>query len=965
MLTDRTLRLEYDPSGEFEDRPSQAFWYREQPVPPYQVAENEDGAIEIETAYLHVCYLPEGTGFTNNNLAITLKESNTTWHYDQADPLNLKGTTRTLDNVDGALPLEMGLISRSGWSVYNDSDSLVFNQDGWLETRQAHLDYKDIYFFAYGQDYQACLTDFTRLSGPAPMIPRWALGVWWSRYWAYSADELLGVVDEFAAHQVPLSVCIVDMDWHTTGRDGGGWTGYTWNRELFPEPEGFIAALHDRGLKTALNLHPADGVHHHEEQYLAMAVRLGHDNHDKKPIPFRIADPQFTRAYFEILHHPEEAKGVDFWWLDWQQGTASDLSGLDPLWWLNHLHFYDLGRSGQKRPFIFSRWGGLGNHRYPIGFSGDTVVSWQSLAFQPYFTASAANVNYGWWSHDIGGHMGGIEDSELYARWVQFGVFSPILRLHSTNNRFHERRPWGHDAETERAANHALRLRHSLIPYIYSMAWRNHTESTPLIRPIYHQHADDEPAYHCPDQYFFGSELIAAPFTKPADVDTRLSRQVVWLPQGEEWYDFFSGSRYPSNCWHAVYGELDEIPVIAKAGAIVPLTPDDGQNKCDNPDTLAIHCFPGADNEFKLYEDDGLHRHALTTISQRWSPQKWQIRIDATEGGCEVLPANRTYQILLRGVLPHVTVSATCNAKTINIETAYRGYTQTLEISGISVRPQELLTLSISPEDKIFKTPQDYQLRMTQKMVRAFRLETNIKSKLFAALPNILNDFQRLADYELDLTSTQRRALAEVITGAGWHRYSHYTTGNTEIHNTDTIRYKLSAQDMNRQPESHKGTAPQFAVLTIGRENLSFHKGSQPTQGRVTLAGWFNTLPDRFRKDAALSQDAVVQFSITGVPGHNAYLTINDKQVEITTGQHPGPTVTIQANTPDWLALINGEVSPEELFLGGKITVTGDLEFVLSLVDVLHIAPLGKFLPDLWQLIFNYFDFHTQSLGKA
>jgi putative sterol carrier protein len=122
---------------------------------------------------------------------------------------------------------------------------------------------------------------------------------------------------------------------------------------------------------------------------------------------------------------------------------------------------------------------------------------------------------------------------------------------------------------------------------------------------------------------------------------------------------------------------------------------------------------------------------------------------------------------------------------------------------------------------------------------------------------------------------------------------------------------------------------------------------------------------DRFRKDAALSQDAVVQFSIIGVPGHNAYLTINDKQVEITTGQHSGPTVTVQANTPDWLTLINGEGSPEELFLGGKINVTGDLEFVLSLVDVLHIAPPGKYLPDLWRLIFNYFDFHTQSLGKA
>src|SRR5690606_29482521 len=124
------------------------------------------------------------------------------------------------------------------------------------------------------------------------------------------------------------------------------------------------------------------------------------------------------------------------------------------------------------RTFIFSRWGGLGNHRYPIGFSGDTHVTWRSLAYQPYFTATAANVGYGWWSHDIGGHTFGIEEPELYLRWVQYGVFSPIFRLHSTKNHFHERLPWKYDAEIGRLASDMLRLRHQLIPYLYSMSWK-------------------------------------------------------------------------------------------------------------------------------------------------------------------------------------------------------------------------------------------------------------------------------------------------------------------------------------------------------------------------------------------------------------------------------------------------------------------------------------------------------------
>ena len=215
-------------------------------------------------------------------------------------------------------------------------------------------------------------------------------------------------------------------------------------------------------------------------------------------------------------------------------GRTSGLPGLDPLWWLNHLHFYDLGAAaGIGGPFIFSRWGGLGNHRYPIGFSGDTVVTWESLAFQPYFTATAANVGYGWWSHDIGGHYGGIEDAELYARWVQFGVFSPILRLHSTNNPYQDRRPWGSgNAEMLRVTRDAMQLRHALIPYLYTLAWRNATEDVPPIRPMYYDYPESEEAYRCPQQYLFGTELIVAPFTSPARPRYAAGRQVVWLPEG-------------------------------------------------------------------------------------------------------------------------------------------------------------------------------------------------------------------------------------------------------------------------------------------------------------------------------------------------------------------------------------------------------------------------------------------------
>ena len=578
VLTGRLIRMEFSPSGTFEDHPSQAFWYRRQPVPIFDAIANEQ-RVEIETERLHLNYRVTPGGFTAAALQVIIKSTGHTWHYgDNAWRTgNLGGTYRTLDEAAGFVRPDPGLMASSGGAAYDDSKSLVFNADSWLELR-AHPENQDIYFFGYGFDFAACQRDLARIAGRTPMVPRYILGNWWSRYWAYSAEELLGLMNEFKANDVPLSVCIVDMDWHLTetGNTSTGWTGYTWNRKLFPEPEGFIEELHNLGLKTALNLHPAEGIHPHEAQYPAFAKFMGVDPESNDAIPFDIADPKFTQGYFEILHHPLEAQGVDFWWIDWQQGQLSSLPGLDPLCWLNHLHFYDLGRDGSKRPFIFSRWGGLGNHRYPIGFSGDTVIGWEALDFQPGFTSTAANVGYGWWSHDIGGHMGGIEEDELYTRWVQYGVFSPILRLHCTNNPFHERRPWMRGPAANQAASRAMRLRHALIPYIYTMSWRNYQTGLPLITPVYYTDPNENTfTFAAYNTYGFGSELLAAPFTKPAHPETGLSRQTVWLPQGE-WYDFFSGERLQGGGWHTLYGVLADIPVFAKAGAIVPLAPEGG-----------------------------------------------------------------------------------------------------------------------------------------------------------------------------------------------------------------------------------------------------------------------------------------------------------------------------------------------------------------------------------------------------
>ncbi|KAA3660721.1 MAG: DUF5110 domain-containing protein, partial [Chloroflexi bacterium] len=741
-------------------------------------------------------------------------------------------------------------------------------------------------------------------------------------------------------------------------------TGYTWNRDLFPDPKAFIAKLHQRNLKPALNLHPAEGIHDHEEPYAAMAKHMDIDPETKVPIPFSIADPHFTKAYFELLHHPQEVDGVDFWWMDWQQGTASGLVGLDPLWWLNHLHFYDLGRGGEKRPFIFSRWGGLGNHRYPIGFSGDTVVSWESLAFQPYFTATAANVNYGWWSHDIGGHMGGIEEPELYVRWVQYGVFSPILRLHCTNVAFHERRPWGYDAETDQLVSHAMRLRHAFIPYLYTMAWRNHTAHVPLIRAMYVENPHDEPAYHCPDQYWFGSELVAAPFISPADPDTRLSRQVVWLPKGD-WFGFFDGLRHAGDGFQVVNGRLSDIPIFAKAGAIVPLAANANENGTVNPEHLEIHVFPGADNTFDLYEDDDLNAHSLTPIQQQWSQRSWTLAIGPAQGQLSHLPEKRSWIMHFHNVTSE-SVTVRQNDIVLGLLTDYDETTSTLQITVNDVKPTDSITITILTSDKNSQGQSLSKLNACQKCVQAFRMDTWVKDRLFKQLPAIVEHPSLLQEYGLLLTESQLRTLSEIIFEAGFLRTSTRSSENEMIlmwnnHETENVTYRWHGyvDNLLQRTKFQQGPLPKFGVFEFGDESITYHKGNQTSAGRISVGGWLASVPERINPALIAGLNAIVQFEIDD---ETAHLIFDNGQATITNSAHLQPSVTITSQKADWLDLINGDLAPEELFLSGKLSISGDMNLLLQLVDVLQVTPQSLYRTGKWQLKVQYNDYLTINL---
>ncbi|KAF2128438.1 glycoside hydrolase family 31 protein [Dothidotthia symphoricarpi CBS 119687] len=603
ILTDGLLRFEWAEDGVFEDRASTFAINRKLAVPDFYVWDRGQG-IEIVTKRFHVVY--DKKKFSAEGFRITLKGAVTgSWSYAQKVS-NLGGTTRTLDGVNGRANVGPGVLSREGIAVLDDSKSMLFEKNGWIAGRSGG-ERSDEYIFMYGRDYREAIRAYYAVSGSQPLLPRYAMGNWWSRYHAYDEKEYLELHDHFEKDDVPMNVAVVDMDWHLVWDlpdNINGWTGYTWNKKLFPDPDAFMKKLHDRGMKLTLNLHPADGIRHHEDQYAEVAKYMGVDPKSQQAIPFDCTDKKFMDAYFDVVHHQHEERGVDFWWVDWQQGNQSKIPGVDPLWVLNHFHFLDSGR-GQQRPLILSRFGGPGAQRYQIGFSGDAIITWDSLHFQPEFTATASNIGYGWWSNDIGGHTHGYKDDELYTRWVQLGCYSPILRLHSDNNPFNTREPWRFTEEARLIVEDTLRFRHRLIPYLYTMNARSASDDEPLIQPMYWDHPEVDEAYTVPNQFRFGSELIVAPITQPRDQTTHLGATKAWLPAGR-YVDIFTGIVYNRKGELRIHRPLDLVPVLAPEGAIVPL---DGawrpKSGSPNPESLEILLVVGADGSFTPIEDNG------------------------------------------------------------------------------------------------------------------------------------------------------------------------------------------------------------------------------------------------------------------------------------------------------------------------------------------------------------------------
>jgi alpha-glucosidase (family GH31 glycosyl hydrolase) len=594
------------------------------------------------------------------------------------DSLNLGGVIGSLDNCKGDVKyaeqndvtskcelhlIPNGILSRRGFTV------MKHNPDTLSLYRENDM-FSELYIMAYGNNYRQAMADFYSLAGSVPLLPRWSLGFIYSRWKDYTAADYKCIVNRFRSEGIPIDAIILDMCWHVDY-----WYGYRYDTHNFPDMRAFHLWTDSVHVKTGFNHH--SGCIYSKDPHINEFCRLAGLDYDKALIPGLSWEPdkkvihydtknnrQF-KAFYDIYLSPLIKDGLDFLWVDGEKSIYS-----------SELYQSYLSKETHKRPFVMNRLHDdvLCNHRYPVGFSGDTYISWETMAYSLEADIKGANCGV-YWSHDIGGYMpqgpGGYPPSaEMFARWLQLGAVSPIFRVHAKKDVYWtppckpgefdqgSRLPWEWGDTVLASAKTSIRLRYQLLPYIYSMVWKAHTSGLPLCRGVYIDYPGSEGAYRY-DEFKFGDQLLAAPVLTQSvkGVKDMTAERQVWLPDGE-WYDYFTHQRYLGNQTISVAKSIYEFPLYVKAGSIIPEAPYRPYSGAAL-DTLVLKVYTpelSCKSQFILYEDDGetfdfQHNEFRTIVlSYKYlNKQRHQIILGKAAGNYAGQVNNRAYKLIIMG----------------------------------------------------------------------------------------------------------------------------------------------------------------------------------------------------------------------------------------------------------------------------------------------------------------------------
>lgn len=591
----------------------------------------------------------------------------------QQGRMNQRNQTMVMRQVNMEIYIPL-IHSVKGYALFWDNYSATtFTDNEQGMTFESEVGDLCDYYFVYGGSADRVVAGLRDLTGQTPMFPLWSFGFNQSRERYVSQDELVGVVKKYRDLQIPLDGIV--QDWRYWGEDHADWNAIEFRNPLFPNPKKMQDDVHKLNAHVMISVWPSFGpatnpYKDFERQNKLMAHETFPQNSGVKV--YDAYDPVARDIYWKHLNEQMFSIGMDSWWLDATEpehnpikeedydyqtylGSFRKVRNAFPLVSVGGVYDHQRAVTSDKRVLILTRSAFAGQQRYGAqSWSGDVVAAWDVLHNQISAALNFSLSGIPYWNSDIGGFYttnhfpGGVEDpdyQELYIRWMQFSVFTGMMRSHGTNTpreifQFGNRGNWAFDAQEK-----MINLRYRLLPYIYSASWNVTSNGGSLMRALFSDFPTDKKVLDLGDEYMFGKSILVAPVTSTSRIRS------LYLPEGIRWIDFWTGEMQDGGREITRNAPIDIIPLYVKAGSIIPVGPS-VQYATEKPwDNLQIRIYPGADGEFILYEDEGdnynYENGKYTTIRMTWNDRKKQLTIYPCEGGYDGMLKERNFRITL------------------------------------------------------------------------------------------------------------------------------------------------------------------------------------------------------------------------------------------------------------------------------------------------------------------------------
>ena len=608
---------------------------------------------------------------------------------------NLRGKSRQVyqQNMKACIP---SFVSTKGYGfLFNCCSMMTFEDNGYGSYVWEDLvDELDFYFIG-GGSYEEVLKGYRKLTGEAPLLPKWVFGYGQSKERYQTAEELVSIVKEYRKRNIPLDYVI--QDWMTW--EDGFWGQKSFDASRYPDPKGMMKQIHDLGAHALISVWPnMQGDCPNQKELQKEGGMLGNQS------TYNAFDSHARHIYWKQAEQGIFQYDLDGWWCDCTEPFESDWNGvlrpepheraaintaeakkyMDPTqisaYSLNHSRgIYEGQRSytKEKRVVNLTRSSYAGQHRYAtITWSGDTSSNWDTLKRQIPEGASFSAAGEPYWNMDIGGffpqnqedlwfisgqYNKGCEDlgyRELYTRWLQYGTFLPMMRSHGT---YTPREIWNFGEEGSMfydAIAKFIRLRSSLIPYLYSLAGGVTFRNGWIILPPALLFPEDSKSHDLLDEFMFGPAFLVCPVTEPMYYEAESvplsdvsKTRTVYLPAGQDWYDFWTGAREKGGQTLTADAPIDKIPLYVKAGSIVPLGPELHYVAEEENPLLTLRIYPGQDGSFTLYEDEGdsyrYEQNEYSMISFTWKEDSQTLVISRRSGAYSGMPKKRCFRAVL------------------------------------------------------------------------------------------------------------------------------------------------------------------------------------------------------------------------------------------------------------------------------------------------------------------------------